>query len=145
MDKYFVTKGNGGFMVISEAFDKENGGNYYKTHSEEYETEAEAIAMAKGMNGLAEYGRKNKLKPTEHMSLLIPLLEYNYARGLYIDILNVIGIEVYGIEVSSLIDDKLTNADCKERAYNEIQNLKYMNTDKCNPLNSLFIPKQGGQ
>lgn len=51
MEKYFVSKSAMGYVVVSEEYDKENGvGNYYKTASNEFETEKEAQDFADKLN-----------------------------------------------------------------------------------------------
>lgn len=50
MEKYFVTKGILGYMVVHEEFDEKNGGNFYATDSGEFDFQKEAQEYADKLN-----------------------------------------------------------------------------------------------
>ena len=65
LEKYFVGQGTLGYMVITEAFDEQNGGHYYDTVSREFDTAEEAEAHAVLLNeGKAVEERPEAVKPS---------------------------------------------------------------------------------
>lgn len=68
-----------------------------------------------------------------HFRILLPLLEHMYARGHYINVLNVLGIEVYGLNPDDLVKNGFHSA-YRDSAKNEIARIKSIVEDLPSPM-----------
>ena len=69
----------------------------------------------------------------EHFRVLVPLLEYIFAKGRYITVLNIVGIELYGLAVDELIKSN-DDASYEKNARSEINKLKSEIEDLPSPM-----------